>query len=173
MAAEAPGNTLNATALVHEAYLRLVGPPTPPAGTTAATSSPPPPRPCAASWWTPPAEATRKARRRPTRIDLTDVPAAAADADDDLLALDEALTRLAAEDPVAAGGRTPPLRRAVDRGGGRRPRHLAGHGRPHWTYARAWLRDCRHGGRAGMTNNLDVISAGVALSDGDRSRIDG
>ena len=25
MAAEAPGNTLNATALVHEAYLRLVG----------------------------------------------------------------------------------------------------------------------------------------------------
>src|SRR5437764_11953678 len=26
MAAEAPGNTLNATALVHEAYLRLVGP---------------------------------------------------------------------------------------------------------------------------------------------------
>src|SRR3979490_1002970 len=26
MAEEAPGNTLNATALVHEAYLRLVGP---------------------------------------------------------------------------------------------------------------------------------------------------
>src|SRR5437764_8714759 len=26
LAAEAPGNTLNATALVHEAYLRLVGP---------------------------------------------------------------------------------------------------------------------------------------------------
>src|SRR5260370_10791103 len=26
MAGEAPGNTLNATALVHEAYLRLVGP---------------------------------------------------------------------------------------------------------------------------------------------------
>ncbi len=26
MAHEAPGNTLNATALVHEAYLRLVGP---------------------------------------------------------------------------------------------------------------------------------------------------
>ena len=27
MAAESPGNTLNATALVHEAYLRLVDPP--------------------------------------------------------------------------------------------------------------------------------------------------
>ena len=37
MAEEAPGNTLDATALVHEAYLRLVEPPTPPAGTTAAT----------------------------------------------------------------------------------------------------------------------------------------
>ena len=55
MAAESPDHTLQPTALVHEAYLRLVGPADPTGGTAAATSSPPPPRPCAASWWTPPA----------------------------------------------------------------------------------------------------------------------
>ena len=45
-----PGQTLQATALVHEAYLRLVGDERPSAGTAAATSSPPPPRPCGGSW---------------------------------------------------------------------------------------------------------------------------
>jgi hypothetical protein len=49
LAQEKPGQTLQATALVHEAYLRLVDTPTPVRGTAAATSSPPPPRPCAAS----------------------------------------------------------------------------------------------------------------------------
>ena len=48
--ARSPGQTLQATALVHEAYLRLVGGDDPAAaGTAAATSSPPRPRPCAAS----------------------------------------------------------------------------------------------------------------------------
>jgi len=47
MAEETPGNTLDATALVHEAYLHR---PTPTAGTTAATSSLPQPRPCGVSW---------------------------------------------------------------------------------------------------------------------------
>ena len=51
---EKPGQTLQATALVHEAYLRLVGDQDP-AGTAAATSSPPRPRPCAASWSSTPA----------------------------------------------------------------------------------------------------------------------
>lgn len=51
MAAEAPGHTLDAAALVHEAYLRLVGGQ---GSATAATSSPPP-RPCAASSSTAPA----------------------------------------------------------------------------------------------------------------------
>src|SRR4029077_10091299 len=71
MAEEAPGNTLNATALVHEAYLRLGGPEhapparsdpwggaprkPPPAGTPGATFSPPGPKPCGEFWWTPPA----------------------------------------------------------------------------------------------------------------------
>jgi DNA-directed RNA polymerase specialized sigma24 family protein len=74
------------------------------------------------------------------RVDIAD--AAAPVADERLLALDEALTRLAAEDPVAA--------RVVEL------RHFAGLGheqvaatlgvtvyqaRQKWTYARAWLRD--------------------------------
>ena len=49
MAEEKPGQTLQATALVHEAYVRLVGGSGRRPGTTGATSSPPPPRPCAAS----------------------------------------------------------------------------------------------------------------------------
>ena len=49
LAHEKPGQTLQATALVHEAYLRLVGPADEGAGTAAGTSSPPPPRPCAVS----------------------------------------------------------------------------------------------------------------------------
>ena len=100
MADETPGNTLNATALVHEAYLRLVGRPTPPAGTTAATSSPPRPRPCGASWSRAPAEGGPEGRGL-ARVDLAAEPAAPEPADD-LLALDEALDRLAADDPQVA-----------------------------------------------------------------------
>ena len=63
LADEKPGQTLQATALVHEAYLRLVGgDPRPGRGTAAGTSSPPPPRPCAASWSRPPA-ASRPLKR--------------------------------------------------------------------------------------------------------------
>ena len=50
LAQEKPGQTLQATALVHEAYLRLVGGDQDPGlERPRATSSPPPPRPCAAS----------------------------------------------------------------------------------------------------------------------------
>src|SRR5262249_23222710 len=103
LAQEAPGNTLNATALVHEAYLRLVGPAD------------------AARWdnrghfFAAAAEAMRRilvdaARRKRTekhgghrrRVVLTDVPAKCEVVDEQLLALDAALPRLAAEDPVAA-----------------------------------------------------------------------
>jgi DNA-directed RNA polymerase specialized sigma24 family protein len=74
------------------------------------------------------------------RVGLADAPAPPAD--DRLLALDEALTRLAGEDPVAA--------RVVEL------HHFAGLGheqvaaalgvtvylaRQKWTYARAWLSD--------------------------------
>jgi hypothetical protein len=73
-------------------------------------------------------------------VELTDVPAPSAD--QKLLALDDAVTRLADEDPLAA--------RVVEL------RHFAGLGhdgvaaalgitvyqaRQKWTYARAWLRD--------------------------------
>ena len=54
MANEAPNQTLQPTALVHEAWLRLVGDANP-NFQTALISSPPPPRPCAASSLTRPA----------------------------------------------------------------------------------------------------------------------
>jgi len=151
MAEEAPGNTLDATALVHEAYLRLVGPAD------------------AARWdnrghfFAAAAEAMRRilvdaARRKRTekhgghrhRVDLTDVPANPEVVDERLLALDVALTRLAAEDPVAA--------RVVEL------RHFAGlsideaatalglsraTAYRHWTYARACLRDAISGAGSG------------------------
>ena len=103
MADEAPGNTLNATALVHEAYLRLVEPTD------------------AVRWdnrghfFAAAAEAMRRilveaARRKQrakhggdrTRIDLADVQPAAPDLRHDLVALDAELTKLTAEDPQAA-----------------------------------------------------------------------
>jgi RNA polymerase sigma factor (TIGR02999 family) len=103
MAREAPGQTLQATALVHEAYLRLVDVER------------------AQHWdsrrhfFAAAAEAMRRilidrARRKGTekhggarqRLDLDEVEVAAEARSDDLLALDEALTRFAAEDPVKA-----------------------------------------------------------------------
>jgi RNA polymerase sigma factor (TIGR02999 family) len=143
LAQEKPGQTLQATALVHEAYLRLVDVRQ------------------AQSWdsrghfFAAAAEAMRRilvdaARRKQTgkhgghrrRVALIDVPANPEVVDERLLALDAALTRLAAEDPVAA--------RVVEL------RHFAGlsiedaaaalglsraTAYRHWTYARAWLRD--------------------------------
>ncbi len=103
LAQERPGQTLQATALVHEAYLRLV-------------------EVDKAQHWdsrrhffAAAAEAMRRilidnARRKRTekhggarqRLDLDDVEVAADTRSPDLLALDEALTQLAAEDPVKA-----------------------------------------------------------------------
>src|SRR5436305_9137758 len=98
MAEEAPGHTLNATALVHEAYLRLAGPAD------------------AARWdnrghfFASAAEAMRRilvdhARRKAAgrhggglaRLELEPDLAAVPEPREDLLALDEALDRLAAE----------------------------------------------------------------------------
>ncbi len=159
MADEAPGNTLNATALVHEAYLRLVA--SPEASPPREGASLPRERGEEPRWdnrghfFAAAAEAMRRilvdaARRKRSekhggrrhRVDLPDVPAEPQAADERLLALDAALTRLAAEDPVAA--------RVVEL------RHFAGlsiedaaatlglsraTAYRHWTYARAWLRD--------------------------------
>ncbi len=141
LAGEPAGQTLQPTALVHEAYLRLAG------------ADPSQPWAGRAHFFAAAAEAMRRilverARRKKRRkrgggwkrVELDD--AAAPTDDDRLLALDEALTRLAAEDAVAA--------RVVEL------RHFAGLGheqiaaalsitvyqaRQKWTYARAWLSD--------------------------------
>ena len=141
MAQEKPGQTLQATALVHEAYLRLVD-----------TEK-------AQHWdsrghfFAACAEAMRRiliegARRKRRikhggllrRVDLAEDDRAEDASEDYLLALDEALPRLAAEDAVAA--------RVVE------PRFFAGLSREQiadvlrlsvyavrqkWNYARAWL----------------------------------
>jgi RNA polymerase sigma factor (TIGR02999 family) len=103
LAEEKPGQTLQATALVHEAYLRLVGGAAQPWKSRGHFF-------CAA------AEAMRRilidqARRKASvkhgggrrRVDLDRMSPAEVQRDnDDLLALDDALTRLARQEPVRA-----------------------------------------------------------------------
>jgi RNA polymerase sigma factor (TIGR02999 family) len=103
LAQENPGQTLEATALVHEAYLRLVG-----AKQAQHWSS-------RGHFFAAAAEAMRRilvdsARRRHSlkrggrrqRVSLEAAINLGEEPADDLLALDEALTRLAEEDPVKA-----------------------------------------------------------------------
>jgi RNA polymerase sigma factor (TIGR02999 family) len=147
LADEAPGQTLDATALVHEAYLRLVA--------SRATDAPD------AYFFAAAAEAMRRilverARRRQAQkrgggrhradLDLDALPAP--DADDDLLALDEALTRLAARDPQAA--ELVQLRHFAGLTAARAAEVLGVSPRTAdrlWAFARAWLyRELRGGG---------------------------
>ena len=112
LAQEKPGQTLQATALVHEAYLRLVGPHPDPSpsgrgvGVRVWNSR--------GHFFAAAAEAIRRilvenARRKGRqkhgggrqRVDL-EAALTIADPADDILALDEALQRLAAVDPLAA-----------------------------------------------------------------------
>ena len=138
---EKPGQTLQATALVHEAYLRLVG------------------SDGSGNWngrghfFAAAAEAMRRilvenARRKRTLKqggDLTRQPfdesvLAAPDTDEDLEALDEALRLLAAEDPVKA--RLVALRYFAGLTGEQAAELLgisATTADRHWAYARAWL----------------------------------
>jgi RNA polymerase sigma factor (TIGR02999 family) len=145
LAREKPGQTLDATALVHEAYLRLVGP------------NPGQAWDNRRHFFAAAAQAMRhilveKARHRRRRkhggglqrVALADQPAPTAD--DDLLALDEALGRLAAEDAVAA--RVVELRHFA----GLSHEQIAGvlgitvyQARQKWAYARAWLRTALRG----------------------------
>jgi RNA polymerase sigma factor (TIGR02999 family) len=140
LAQEKPGQTLQATALVHEAYLRLVGERDP-------------------GWngrghfFAAAAEAIRrilveKARQKKTlrhggegrRVGLDEVELVDAMASDELLALNEALDRLALEDPTAA--RLVALRYFA---GLTMTEAAAALGlslrtaERNWTYARAWL----------------------------------
>ncbi len=153
LADEPAGLTLQPTALVHEAYLRLVGGANPErwAGR--------------GHFFAAAATAVRRilvdhARRRRrlkrgggmTRVPLADAPARPPDVlREDLLALDDALAKLAAVEPRAAelvqltyfGGLTVP---EAARCLGVSPR-TAGR---RWTYARAWLRrEMGGGGGAG------------------------
>ncbi len=102
MANEAAGNTLQPTALVHEAWLRLVGDENPKFGGRA-------------HFFAAAAEAMRRilidrARRKralrhgggQVRVDVQAIDVASPDADDQLLAVNEALDRLAAQDRIEA-----------------------------------------------------------------------
>jgi RNA polymerase sigma factor (TIGR02999 family) len=159
LAREAPGQTLEATALVHEAYVRLVTPPRSPpcngGGAGVRWDS-------RGHFFAAAAEAMRRilvesARRKRTRKHggglvrhvLDNVQLAAPELGEDLLALDDALDLLAKEDPIKA--------ELI------KLRHFAGltidqaaaalHISPatadrHWAYARAWLHDAIKRGAA-------------------------
>lgn len=141
MAQEKPGQTLQATALVHEAWLRLAG-----SGQQPAWNS-------RGHFFGAAAEAMRrilvdrarqKARVRHggglERIDLAQVTIATEDSDDTVLAIHEALEKLAAESPQKA--EIVKLRYFTGLGHAETAQVL-GVSEPtvrrHWAYARAWL----------------------------------
>jgi RNA polymerase sigma factor (TIGR02999 family) len=144
LAQERPGQTLEATALVHEAYLRLVG--TSPEGAGREWQG-------RAHFFAAAAEAMRrilveKARRKGRhkhgggvpRVDIELANIVSPMPDEDLLALDEAMTRLAAEDPVRA--KLVELRFYAGLSNEEAARVLGISGvtaKRYWRYARAWL----------------------------------
>src|SRR5262249_18617548 len=156
LAHEKPGQTLQATALVHEAYLRLVG------GADEQKWD------SRGHFFAAAAEAMRRilidaARRKRTekhggrrqRVSLDAVEAASDTHSPDLLALDEALTRLAAEDPVKAqlvslrffAGLS--VQEAADALGIARATADR-----YWSYARTWL-FCELGGKDGAPQAME------------------
>ena len=141
MSHEVPGQTLQPTALVHEAWLRLVGKD----GQAQFKNR--------SHFFGAAAEAMRRilienARRKQAqrhgggqqRVDIQDVDLAAAAGDDELLAINEALEKLAARDQPKAElvklryftGMT--IEEAADILG-----ISPATAKRHWTYARAWL----------------------------------
>jgi RNA polymerase sigma factor (TIGR02999 family) len=147
MARESPGQTLQATALVHEAYLRLVG------------GDSKKPWDGRGHFFGAAAEAMRRilvenARRKQgpkrgggrLRLDLPDVGESTQISPDDLLEVDEALTRFAEVAPQKAelvklrffaGMTIPEAAAALGISHATAERH--------WTYARAWLYSELHG----------------------------
>ena len=141
MAQEKPGQTLQATALVHEAWLRLAGPEEQKGWNSRG------------HFFGAAAEAMRRilvdrARQKLSlkrgagaeRINLDDLEVAAAADDDTLLAVDEAMAKLAKEDPASAefiklrffvGLTNEEAAQALGI-----PERTA---RRHWSFARAWL----------------------------------
>ena len=144
IAHESPGHTLQATALVHEAYLRLVNAEEVHAGTAGDISLPPRRRRCAAfSSIRPAASTVKSAAEAGAGWNLMRAPHIAAPEESpaaDLLALDEALKLFEAEDPVRArvvklryfaGLSIPDTAQAVGISIATAKRH--------WVYARSWL----------------------------------
>ena len=142
MAAEAPGQTLQATALVHEAYLRLIGAEDirwDSRGHFFAAAAQAMRRVLVET-----ARSRRRLKRggRRVRVELLDMADSLAEDPDLLLSLDELLNRLAEEDDTAArlahlhlfGGLS------VEEAG-----KVLGLSRPvayrNWKFARAWLRE--------------------------------
>jgi RNA polymerase sigma factor (TIGR02999 family) len=141
MSKEAPGQTLQATALVHEAYIRLVGA----EGQNWSSRH---------HFFSAAAEAMRRilvenARRKKSlkyggvrkRIRLDDADLAVEGASDDLIALDEALERLAEKDSMKA--ELVKLRYFAGLTGEQAAEVLGiSHSTAdeHWAYAKAWLR---------------------------------
>ena len=156
---EKPGQTLDATGLVHEAYLRLFG------GNGKGEGEP-------HHWdsrghfFAAAAEAMRRilienARRKKRvkhggdrqRVELLDQGLAIRDSPDELLALDAALTNLALEDPAA----TQLVKLRVFTGLSiEQAAEVLGYSRAtayrHWNYARAWLR-CEVDGHGDSTGS--------------------
>jgi RNA polymerase sigma factor (TIGR02999 family) len=149
LAREKPGQTLDATALVHEAYLRLVAPGEKPDSTA------PPHWDNRRHFFAAAAEAMRRilvenARRKGrekrggalARVPLEAADLPAPEPSDDLVALDEALTRLAQADAQAAElvklryfvGLSLPQAAEILGIAPRSADRL-------WAYARAWLRE--------------------------------
>ena len=143
LASEKPGQTLQATALVHEAYLRLVG-----GGQPQEWNS-------RGHFFAAAAEAMRRilvegARSKERakrgggwqRVDFEQLDVTTSVSPDQLVALDDALERLAALDHLA--GELVKLRYfaglALDEAAGALNISTATAYR-HWAYARAWLRD--------------------------------
>jgi RNA polymerase sigma factor (TIGR02999 family) len=146
MAQEAPGQTLQATALVHEAYLRLVA-----SGDATA--------PQAQHWnsrghfFAAAAEAMRRiliedARRKKAgkhggdrrRVELAEAVFAPRTTPEEILLLDDALSRLAQEDPAAAEVAKLRLFAGLSaEQAGKALRISRATAFRHWTYARAWL----------------------------------
>jgi RNA polymerase sigma factor (TIGR02999 family) len=140
LARESPGQTLQATALVHEAYLRLIDSETPTWNSRG-------------HFFSAAAEAMRRilienARRKRAekhggnllRVELDDVDVPAEAPSEEILAVDEALSRLAAEDPTKAE-----LVKLRDFGGlsVEDAARVLGISRAtadrYWAYARVWL----------------------------------
>ena len=141
MAQEQPGQTLNATALVHEAYLRLVDTAEQPVWQNRR------------HFFAAAAEAMRRilvdnARRKHTakhggqriRQELDEAHLVSAEPDDDILALDEALEKLTQKDPIKA--ELVKLRYFAGMTADEAAETLgisSTTGERYWNYARAWL----------------------------------